>query len=129
MQTIAVDCRNHGQSPRSDIMTFPLMAGDIAHTLKELNIPKIILIGHSMGGKVAMETALSMPEIIERLILVDSTPTKVNVKTVSMVPMVLSAMLGLDLAEVNSRKDANELLKMSVPVSISCFDQCFTPEK
>ena len=112
-------------------MTYPLMAGDIAETLKKLNIPKVVLIGHSMGGKVAMETALSLPDLIGKLILVDTMPVSMSVKvrSVSMVPMVLSAMLGLDLTKVNSRKDADELLKESIPVSICCFDKCITPEK
>ena len=102
-------------------MTYPLMAGDIAETLKQLRIPETILIGHSMGGKVAMETALSTPGIVGKLILVDITPIPASTKmgTVSMVSMVLSAMINLDLTQVKSRKDADELLKDSIPVSIT----------
>ena len=102
-------------------MTYPLMAGDIAETLKQLRIPETILIGHSMGGKVAMETALSMPGIVGKLILVDITPIPASTKmgTVSMILMVLSAMINLDLTQVKSRKDADELLKDSIPVSIT----------
>ena len=117
---IAIDCRNHGQSPWSDQMNYSLMAGDIVETLKQLDIPKTILIGHSMGGKVAMETALSMPSVVEKLILVDITPSPAMTKvgTVSMVPMVLSAVINLDLNQIKSRRDADDLMKESVPVSI-----------
>ena len=100
-------------------MNYPLMAGDIAETLKQLSIPKTILIGHSMGGKVAMETALSVPSIIEKLILVDITPIPASTKsgTVSIVPMILSALANLDLTQIKSRQDADKLLKDSIPVS------------
>ncbi len=102
-------------------MNYPLMAGDIAETLKQLGIPKTILIGHSMGGKVAMETALSIPSIIEKLILVDITPVPASTKsgTVSIVPMILSALANLDLTQIKSRQDADKLLKDSIPVSFN----------
>ena len=101
-------------------MTFPLMAGDIVETLKQLNIPKAILIGHSMGGKVATETAFSMPSMVEKLILVDIYPTPALVtKMFSMVPVVLAAMLNLDLTQIKNRTDADVLLKTSIPVSIA----------
>ena len=81
-----------------------------------------------MGGKVAMEAALSLPDLIKKLILVDIALTSAKVQSVGMVPTVLSAMLGLYLTKVNSRKDADKLLKESVPVSISCFDKPITSE-
>ncbi|XP_028396582.1 protein ABHD11-like isoform X2 [Dendronephthya gigantea] len=116
-QIIAVDCRNHGQSPRSDHMSYPVMAGDIAETFQEMMISKCILIGHSMGGKVVMESALSMPNIIEKLILVDITPISASTKlgTVSVVPMVLSAMTNLDLSKVKNRQDADKMLAETIP--------------
>ena len=103
------------------------MAGDIVETLKQLDVHKTILIGHSMGGRVAMETAFATPSVVEKLILVDILPSPLNSQsseTVSMVSMVLPAMINLDLTQIKSRKDADILLKESIPVSISCFDDC-----
>ena len=99
------------------------MAGDIVETLKELDIDKTILIGHSMGGRVAMETAFATPSLVEKLILVDITPLP-SPQRVDMVSMVLTAMINLDLTQIKSRKDANILLKESIPVSISCLGKC-----
>ena len=59
---INVDLRNHGLSPHSDEMNYPAMAQDIVELLAHLNIDKAHLVGHSMGGKVAMELALTHPE-------------------------------------------------------------------
>ena len=97
-------------------MSYPLLAGDVAETLKKLSIHKTVLIGHSMGGKIAMEVALSMPSSIEKLILVDTLPQRS--KTVSMVNMVLPAMVNFDLTCVKTKKDADEMLVKSIPVSM-----------
>ena len=69
-----VDLRNHGRSPHSDEFSYEIMANDIEEfiSLKKLNSP--ILIGHSMGGKVAMTYALNYPEKISKLIIVDIAP-------------------------------------------------------
>lgn len=120
LQVIAVDCRNHGESRRSIHMTYPLMVFDVIETMKKLKLPKCILIGHSMGGKVAMEMAMSMPSMVEKLVVVDITPQRSsnNLKSISMVPLVLRSMLELDLTQVTSRKMADDMLKKSIPVSI-----------
>lgn len=120
LQVIAVDCRNHGESRRSIHMTYPLMVFDVIETMKKLKLPKCILIGHSMGGKVAMEMAMSMPSMVEKLVVVDITPQRSsnNLKSISMVPLVLRSMLELDLMQVTSRKMADDMLKKSIPVSI-----------
>lgn len=104
-------------------MSYPVMAGDVAETLKELKTSKSVLIGHSMGGKLVMESALSMPKIVEKLILVDITPIPASTKlgTVSQVPMVLSAMTNLDLSQVKNRRDADNMLAETIPVSWISF--------
>lgn len=101
-------------------MTYPLMVFDVIETMKKLKLPKCILIGHSMGGKVAMEMAMSMPSMVEKLVVVDITPQRSsnNLKSISMVPLVLRSMLELDLTQVTSRKMADDMLKKSIPVSI-----------
>lgn len=109
---ISVDCRNHGQSPRNNLMTYPLMAGDIAETLGHLNISRAVLIGHSMGGKVAMELALSMPDSVEKLIVEDLPPMDAPAPLIA---GILSAMLNLDFTQVKNSNDADDMLRESIP--------------
>ena len=58
MQVIAVDARNHGESPHNDHMDYVLMADDISQLFSDLQIKQAHLLGHSMGGKTAMKFAL-----------------------------------------------------------------------
>ena len=69
------DLRNHGGSPWSDEMGYAAMAGDVA-ALIERSRRAGPLVGHSMGGKVAMTLALTRPELVERLIVVDIAPVR-----------------------------------------------------
>jgi esterase len=69
-----VDVRNHGQSPHADSMTFDDMCSDLLEFYQHHNISKAILIGHSMGGKIAMQFALHNQKLIEKLIVVDIAP-------------------------------------------------------
>jgi len=72
--TIAVDLRNHGRSPHSDEMSYAAMADDVLELMTDLGLPSAAVMGHSMGGKVAMTLALADPARVERLIVVDMTP-------------------------------------------------------
>ncbi|XP_067125102.1 sn-1-specific diacylglycerol lipase ABHD11-like [Centruroides vittatus] len=73
----AVDVRNHGESPHSTEFDYRHMAEDTIHFLKEMNIKKSLLVGHSMGGRISMFVALSKPELVERLVVVDVSPINV----------------------------------------------------
>ena len=73
-QVIAVDLRNHGRSPHSDEISYPLMANDILSLMDELNLERAHILGHSMGGKVAMQLALTAPDRLQKLIVVDIAP-------------------------------------------------------
>lgn len=71
----SVDGRNHGESPHSPDMTFALMARDIQNFHKQLNYEKISFMGqHGLGGRIGMMVAMLYPEILDKLIVVDSTP-------------------------------------------------------
>jgi pimeloyl-ACP methyl ester carboxylesterase len=70
-RVILVDLRNHGHSDWDDDASYVSMASDVIELIQDLNIEKSILLGHSMGGKVAMHVAQLQPSIISKLIVVD----------------------------------------------------------
>lgn len=73
-QSIVVDMRNHGRSPHDPEMNFTVMADDILELMTDLSLDKVSLLGHSMGGKVAMQFSLLHPDMVEKLIVVDIAP-------------------------------------------------------
>ena len=73
-RVLTLDLRNHGESPWDSLHDYPSMAGDVAGFLETHAIPSAIVLGHSMGGKVAMTLALTRPDLVEKLIVVDITP-------------------------------------------------------
>ncbi|MDF7670261.1 alpha/beta fold hydrolase [Orbaceae bacterium ESL0721] len=77
-QTIQVDLRNHGLSPWSDVMNYPAMAQDIIELCHDLQLKEVIIIGHSMGGKVAMKLTELAPELIKQIVVLDIAPVDYN---------------------------------------------------
>lgn len=73
-RVIAMDLRNHGDSPHGAVMDFPAMAGDVAETMASLGLAQARVAGHSLGGKTAMALALTRPELVERLAVMDIAP-------------------------------------------------------
>jgi esterase len=73
-RVLALDLRNHGASARAATMTYPEMAADVLETLAAHDALPCALIGHSMGGKVAMRAALDRPEAVTRLLVADIAP-------------------------------------------------------
>ncbi len=73
-RAIRVDARNHGNSPHHATMSYPAMAADVIRLLDDLEIPKAVLIGHSMGGKVMMQAAIDYPDRVDSLIVLDIAP-------------------------------------------------------
>ncbi len=71
---LALDLRNHGRSPHAPGMTYPIMAADVLETLRMLDAVPCAVVGHSMGGKVAMRLALDRPQAVERLLISDISP-------------------------------------------------------
>lgn len=99
----AVDLRNHGQSPHSEIMNYPAMAADVCEFLDAQGIATAHLLGHSMGGKVAMCCANEYPERLEKLVVVDIAARLYA----SLHRPILTAMAALDLNTVHSFGDAD----------------------
>ena len=73
-RVISVDLRNHGASFHSDEMSYPAQAADILALLDHLGLEQVALVGHSMGGKVAMQVAKQAPARVDRLVVADIAP-------------------------------------------------------
>jgi esterase len=71
---LAPDLRNHGKSPHAAPMNYPVMMADVLAWMDAQGLGKVTLVGHSMGGKVAMLLACRHPERVERLVVVDIAP-------------------------------------------------------
>ena len=70
-RVILIDFRNHGHSPWSDDFSYNLMVDDLKELIDDLNLENLTLVGHSMGGKVAMHFSQKFPEKIEKLVVID----------------------------------------------------------
>lgn len=109
-RVINIDLRNHGQSPWTDTMQLPEMAADLVHLLDQLGIEQTHLLGHSLGGKVAMEFALRYPERVCSLIAADIAPVAYDARHTS----ILDALEALDLSAITSRQEADQQLAKSI---------------
>jgi pimeloyl-ACP methyl ester carboxylesterase len=106
-----VDLRNHGISPHSDEMTFALMAGDITEFLDARHVDRAHVLGHSLGGKVAMQFALTNQARVERLIVVDIASRAYAPEHLP----IFKALLALDLAQYHSRTEIEAALEPAIP--------------
>jgi esterase len=109
-QIVNLDLRNHGRSPRADFMDYPQMALDVVETLDYLGIEQSSVLGHSMGGKVAMQLALSVPCRVHKLVLADISPVINEPRHQS----ILQGLQAIDLATLQDRKQADTLLQSYV---------------
>mgnify|MGYP000247334040 CR=1 FL=1 len=107
---IGVDMRNHGESPHADELNYPVMAADVKALLEKLKLERCSIIGHSMGGKVAMQLALLEPQLINKLVVVDIAPVTYKSKADGHLK-VLEGMHALDLDALKSRAAAEEFLR------------------
>ncbi len=73
-RVLSLDMRNHGDSPHHPAMDYDLMAADVAETMDAAGLASAAVVGHSMGGKVAMRLALTAPERVTRLVVADIAP-------------------------------------------------------
>jgi esterase len=105
-----VDLRNHGRSPHSDEWNYKVMSDDVLELMNDNAIDKAIVIGHSMGGKTAMQLAVEHPDRLIKLVVVDIAPKKYN----STQKDVAEALQRVDLDSVTSRKEAEEILNEGI---------------
>jgi len=105
------DMRNHGASPHDPVMDYPAMAADLLELIESRGMPSVNLLGHSMGGKIAMWFALNYPGIVNKLIIVDIAP----VSYAHSFDPLIDALKALPLAEIVNRKQAETLLSSAIP--------------
>jgi esterase len=110
-QVITVDLRNHGRSPYSSEQTYALMVEDLVELFEKLKLTKVDIIGHSMGGKVAMAFSQHYPQWLRKLVVVDIAPRQYQDEHSTL----LRALLALDLALYAKRKEVDDALKMVLP--------------
>jgi len=107
---ITPDLRNHGRSPHLSGMRYKDMANDVFALANHLGLKHFNLLGHSMGGKVAMEMALSQPDIVQRLVIVDISPKPYSLWHLAL----FKALLTLPIDEFSSRSQADKALSVQV---------------
>ncbi|MEM1119932.1 MAG: alpha/beta fold hydrolase [Bacteroidota bacterium] len=105
-----IDQRNHGRSPHSDEFNYEVMAEDLQAFMESQWIYEAHIIGHSMGGKAAMQFALNYPDMVNQLVVVDIAPKAYTGGHHA----IFEALFGLDLAKVDNRKTADQLLQTKI---------------
>lgn len=110
-QVISVDLRNHGRSPHHDSQTYAEMADDLLAFSGKHKIKRFHLLGHSLGGKVAMQFAATYPERLKKLIVVDMAMRAYPDEH----SHLIDAMLNADLSTAKSRSDVDKILQVSIP--------------
>ena len=117
-QVFSIDQRNHGRSPNSEEHSYEAMKNDLAEFFEQQKIEKAVVIGHSMGGKVAMSFAADYPEHIHKLIVVDIAPKDYfllnDESQYYLHNNILLAMLEIDFSRIDSRKQVEIFLKEKI---------------
>jgi pimeloyl-ACP methyl ester carboxylesterase len=110
-QLFLVDLRNHGSSPHDAEMNYPLMAADVAEFFDRQKLERASVVGHSMGGKAAMQFALDFPARVEKLVVVDISPRASPLDHEN----IFKALLALDLGQFQSRRQIEDVLAPDIP--------------
>jgi pimeloyl-ACP methyl ester carboxylesterase len=117
-RVLALDLRNHGASPHAPDMRYATMAEDVLETLAGLGALPAALLGHSMGGKVAMRAALLRPGAVERLLVADIAPVIYRPHN----QPIVDALLSVPLHDGLTRAEADAALRTAVPeASVRAF--------
>ena len=106
-----LDQRNHGQSPHSAEMDYPVMAADVDRFFAMHGLDSAFVIGHSMGGKTAMQLALHFPHRVEKLIVADMAPRAYAPEH----DKIFAALLALDLTAFQTRAQIEDTLAPEIP--------------
>lgn len=106
-----VDQRNHGKSPHSDEFSYPLLAEDLKEFIATQQLKNPFVLGHSMGGKTAMQLALNNPELLGGIIVADMAPKVYEPHH----DRILEGLNALNLDVATSRRDAEKMLEPYIP--------------
>jgi pimeloyl-ACP methyl ester carboxylesterase len=110
-EVFCVDLRNHGQSFHADEMNYSLMAGDVARLMDRLQLDGCGILGHSMGGKVAMTLAIQQPALLARMIVADIAPVAYHHDYDDLIEPILA----LELDHFASRTQIDHALRSHIP--------------
>jgi pimeloyl-ACP methyl ester carboxylesterase len=110
-RVFSIDQRNHGESPHAAEMNYSVMADDLREFLEQHELPIAHVLGHSLGGKVAMQFALQYPERVDRLIVADMAPRGYERRH----DTIFNALLGLNLESFQTRTSIETALAPQLP--------------
>jgi esterase len=102
----SIDVRNHGSSFHQQGMSYDDLAQDVINLLDHLTIQHCHMLGHSMGGKIAMQIALNYAERIQKLVIADIAPVEYPAHHLE----IINGLQAIDLKKVEKRKDADAQL-------------------
>ncbi|MEM0910378.1 MAG: alpha/beta fold hydrolase [Pseudomonadota bacterium] len=109
-RVISIDLPDHGKSYRSQTFSFDAYATAILDQLVKLNVTRLVLVGHSLGGKVSMVIASRAPDLIEQLVIMDIAPVQYDPRHEN----VIAGLTSVDLTSIGSRKDAHRELSKHI---------------
>jgi esterase len=110
-RVFSLDLRNHGQSFKSDTFDYKSMVSDLEEFVEFHKLVDPIIIGHSMGGKVAMNFAVAHPERLQKLIVVDIAPKSYNLEHY----VILDGLNAIPIDSISTRQEADAALTPYVP--------------
>jgi len=111
MNCILVDCRDHGESPHSDFIDYNVMSADLLNVIMKNSLGRVILIGHSMGGKLAMQFAFDSAHLVHKLVVIDIAPVKYS-NSDNM--EVIRSLKSVPVKDIKRREEADGFLKHSI---------------
>ncbi|ELT90452.1 hypothetical protein CAPTEDRAFT_173229 [Capitella teleta] len=119
-KVITLDARNHGDSPHVHEMDYFLMSEDVEELMQDLGLKRAAILGHSMGGKVAMVLALTKPHLVSKLIISDIAPDVTRTAGLKGFPAFINAMqsvkLGSNIQKISeARREASRQLAERIP--------------
>ncbi|MGB2102369.1 MAG: alpha/beta fold hydrolase [Porticoccaceae bacterium] len=117
-RVVCVDLRNHGDSPHDGQMSLLSMAADIVELMDDLSIAHAFFVGHSLGGKVAMQLAMTNPDRVRSLVVADIAPVKYRDNN----SILINALQELSKIAINNRKSADLFLsELGIELSVRAF--------
>jgi len=119
-RVIIVDQRNHGQSPHNNELSYKILSADLLELFEDLNLGKVILLGHSMGGKTAMQFTLDHPGKVSELIVVDIAPWSYLINNslldqhIKDHQQIINGLMSIPIDTITSREEANKILSQYI---------------